>query len=149
MRSLLHACLVALPIAFSAGCSSASTPCAPEGTVTVTVTNEVDSNTNYVCNATVTITSVEGGGPQPLTPQGLDGSNVNCVYVVNVSPGRYTLAATASGYAPSSETLGIEQVGCVTGSPSARIALIPVSPSQGDAGLGDGAQVIREAGAGG
>jgi hypothetical protein len=114
------------------GCSSSSSSnCVAEGTVTVTVTDEnVDSNTNFLCDATVTITSSDGGSPQPLTGQGLDGSNASCIYVVNVPPGSYKLNATAPGYTSLGQSIDIQQVGCITSSPSYRMALIQ-SPGGG------------------
>jgi hypothetical protein len=126
------------------GCSSSSASCVAQGTVTVTVTNEdVDSDTNFICNATVTIGSASGGAPQPLTPQGLDGSNVNCTYVVNVAPGSYTLVATAAGFTTLSQSIVIEQANCVTASPTFRMTLFQNPASTVDAGS---ANVIREAG---
>jgi hypothetical protein len=154
MRTHLAACVSACalaaalvtPFVAAGGCSTSSSSgtCAAEGTVTVTVTNQVDSDTNFVCNATVTI-AVTGGAPKTLTPQGFDGSNANCVYVTNVPPGSYTLTANATGYATGMELITIQEVGCVTSSPTEFIALIPTSASTDDGGTDDDADVIRDA----
>jgi hypothetical protein len=137
--------LLSLPVLL--GCSSSSSACAAEGTVTVTVTNQVDSETPFVCNATVTITKASGGGAQTLTAQGADGSNVNCVYVINVAPGSYTLTATAAGYATGMNNITIQQVSCVTASSMVSIPLIATAGGPpADGGTDDDADVIREAG---
>jgi hypothetical protein len=151
MRTLLAACvsvsaLVAALVAPDGCSSSSSGTCAPEGTVTVTVTDTaVDSNTNFVCNATVTIAAT-GGAPRTLTPQGgVDGSNANCVYVTNVAPGSYTLTANAPTFATGTELITIQQVGCVTASPTEVIPLIPTQAGTDDGGTDDDADVIRDA----
>jgi hypothetical protein len=126
--------VVTLAAVFATACSSSSAACAPEGTVTVTVTNQVDSDTNFVCSATVTIAPTTGGATQTLTPQGLDGSNVSCIYVINVAPGTYTVAAAADGYEMATQTLAVQQVACVTASPMTSIALIPTNAGGDDAG---------------
>ena len=135
-----------LSLALAAGCSSSSSTCAPLGTVTVTVTNEVDSDTNFVCNAAVTITKASGGGSQTLTPQGLDGSNTNCLYEINVAPDAYTLTATAPGYAMGTNNITIQQVSCVTASSMVNVPLVPTGGGPEDGGLDDDADVIRDGG---
>ncbi len=150
MRIHVAACLSASLLALVAslgggGCSSSSGSCAAEGTVTVSVTNQVDSDNNYVCNADVTITPTTGGGSaQTLTPQGLDGSTANCVYVVNVKPGSYTLTANADGYQTGMDFITVQEVGCVTSSPEETIALIPTLADE-DGGADEDADVIRDA----
>jgi len=105
--------------------------------VTVRVTDEdVDSDTNFLCNATVTITS-GGESPRTLAAQGFDGSDVSCIYVVNVPAGSYTLKASASGYTPLSEPLVVQQVDCVTASPSVRLGLFENPATEVDAGTAD------------
>jgi len=148
MRILVAACVSAslLPLMLTVGgggCSSSSGSCAPEGTVTVSVTNQVDSENNFVCDAKVTIAST-GGSAQALAPQGLDGSTENCVYVVNVPAGSYTLTANADGYQTAMSFITVQEVGCVTSSPSETIALIPTM-GESDGGSDDDADVIRDA----
>jgi len=147
LRALCLAPLLALPALAGAACStSSSPPCAAVGTVSVTVTDEsVDSNSNFLCTATVTIASSDGGAPRPLTPQGYDGSVAGCIYVTNVGPGSYTLGATAAGYTPLSEPLVVEQVQCVTESTNPRIGLYETQQSSADAGVDVNISVIRDA----
>jgi hypothetical protein len=146
MRSLVLPLVCSLlTLGSVAGCSSSSSACAAEGTVTVTVTNQVDSDNNFVCNADVTITSASGGSAQALTPQGLDGSNVNCVYVINVAPGAYTLSATAAGYAMGTNNITIQDVSCVTASSMVNIPLVPSAGEPTDGGTDDDADVLRDA----
>jgi hypothetical protein len=128
---------LALPIASlvtGSGCSSSSqgADCAASGTITVTVTNQDDVTSNYVCNATVTITPTAGGSASTLKAQGFDGSNANCIYVIEEAPGSYTLNATAPGYEPA-DPQTIETT-CVASSPSPEISLIAIPGETGDAG---------------
>lgn len=139
-----RALLLALVASVVFGCStSTGGACAADGTVTVTVTDEdIDRNTNFVCSATVTVTPSSGGHTVTATLEGSDGSNVACRYVANVPPGSYTLSATGAGYTPMSQSLVIDQVGCVTSSPSPRIGLFQ-DHAMTDAGTD--VSVIREA----
>jgi hypothetical protein len=124
MCSRLRAALVLLSTASSAvaACSSSPTNCAPKGTLTVQVQDQnVDSPTNYICDATVTAVSTSGGATLTLTAEG---PAVDCGYQANVLPGTYTITASGTGYLSQSESEVISQSDCVTASPSVVIALI-------------------------
>jgi hypothetical protein len=132
---------LAAPFAFfmiAPACSSSSSgaACVSSGTITVTVTNQDDVANPNVCNATVTIKPLAGGATSTFTPQGLDGSDVNCIYVSNQPPGSYTLNVTAPGYEPSGpQTI---ETTCVASSPSLMIGLIAEQGDTADAGSGEG-----------
>jgi hypothetical protein len=131
------AALTSVALLVGACSTSSSTPCAPQGTVTVQVTDEdVDNPANYLCGAMVTIRS-GGGAPTALAAQGVDGSDVECAYTINAGPGSYTLTASANGYTTLSEPLVITQVGCVTGSPSVHMGLFQTNMGEQDGGLPD------------
>ena len=105
------------------GCSSSPANCSPEGTLVVQVTDQnVDSPTDSICGATVTAQK-HGGAAVTLTPEGLDGSAVNCRYETNVAPGTYTVIASAPGYISLSQTQTFSEVNCVTSAPLLVIGL--------------------------
>jgi hypothetical protein len=147
LRQACFASLAALTFALPlVACSSTtSAACAPEGTISVQVQNQDDVTSNFVCNATVTITATSGGSPQTLKAQGFDGSNANCIYTVNVPAGSYVLHATATGYEMGSESVVTT---CVNASPSVQIQLIADNATTLDGGAvdedgGDDASVFR------
>jgi hypothetical protein len=118
----------------SLACSSSSVTCVPDGTLTVTVTDQdVDNPDNYLCNVQVTATA-SSGKVSTLTAQGYDGSAANCIYETNLAPGTYTVTATASGYTAMSQTITLQQVACVTASPAVGIGLFESNEGQPDAG---------------
>ncbi len=127
-----------LALAGTAACSSSSACTPGEGTLTVTVrNNDVDSNTNFICDATVTLSSATGGTATAFTPQGFDGSVANCVYVTNVAPGTYKVSTSATGFTPAAQTITVPAVDCVTNSPQVTVELFQ-SYATLDAGLADG-----------
>jgi hypothetical protein len=122
--------------AFVTACSSSSssTPCTPDGTVTVHVTDQdVDDPSNFICDATVTLTA-GSGAPRAFKPQGTDGAVANCIYTINAPPGTYTVTASKVGYLPLSQPLTLTQVACVTGSVDIVAGLYESQQEMTDAG---------------
>jgi hypothetical protein len=149
----MHRASLAFVAALLAGaaCSSSSstTPCSADGTVTVQVLNtNIDSDVNFICNATVTIASQSGGSATPLTPRGYDGSDANCIYVINEPPGSYVVMATATGFSSYMENITITTSSCVASTASVQA---PLTEEQGvavdggaDSGDDSGVSVFRD-----
>jgi hypothetical protein len=119
MLDLRRAALLAASaasLALCSGCSSSSTACVADGTVTVQVTDQnIDSPNNFVCNETVTLQNASGGAAVTLAAEGPAAS---CGYTGTVPAGTYTLTATGSAYTTATQNEVISSVGCVTDSPT-------------------------------
>jgi hypothetical protein len=123
---MLHPRLVAvlaLPLAFAlSGCSSSSTACAAQGTVTVQVANQfIDSEDNLVCNETVTMQKTSGGAVITLSAEG---PMVSCGYTATVDPGTYTITASGTGFITATQNETIDETGCITDSPNITIDVL-------------------------
>jgi hypothetical protein len=114
--------LVGLLVLTAAACSpqSSGENCTSQGTVTVSITDNVSNNA--ICDAAVTATPKSGGSAATLTPQG---GGTACSYFTKLGPGTYTIAVSRGGYQPYMTTLNIQTDGCAVFPANETFELMP------------------------
>jgi hypothetical protein len=101
--------LSGLLVLAAAACSpqSSGENCTSQGTITVSISDNVSNNA--ICDATVTATPKSGGSAATFSPQG---GGMACSYFTKLGPGTYAIAVARSGYQPYMTTLNVQTDGC-------------------------------------
>jgi len=93
--------------------------CSSTGSLEISL---ADTNSEApICDATVTLTPT-GGSAQTLADEG---KGPGCYYFIMVTPGQYTVLASATGYLSLSEPLTVTPKGCTVQSPMLALELAP------------------------